>query len=69
MCREADEVGTFGVRDESVMLGEVFHFMFPHLLLQCSCKATQRCPMYHSHSLCASGQAHISCSSQVTNVT
>lgn len=69
MCGKADEVGTFGVRDKSVMLGEVFYFTFPQLFLPCSCKATQCCPMYHSHSFYTSGQAHISCSSQVTKVT
>lgn len=30
-----NEVGTFGVRDKSVLLGEVFYFTFPHLFLTC----------------------------------
>lgn len=41
MGGKADEVGTFGARDKSVILGKVFYFTFPHPFLKCSCKATQ----------------------------
>lgn len=32
------EIGTFGVRAQSVILGEVFYFTFPHLFLQSYCE-------------------------------